>query len=211
MRIRWLGHASFEIETEGSIIYIDPYALTGEVGKADVVLITHEHFDHCDEDAIKKIEKKDTLLITTDRAAKKLGREARIVGAGEFVLYENILIKTVPAYALKSRHHPKGNGVGYVIEAEGKRIYHAGDTDHIPEMGLIDEVTVAMLPVGGPHTMTIEEAARAVQVIGAETLIPMHYGHFKDSTADTAKLKKIVESSSHTTVEDLTHNREIHV
>ncbi|PIU14362.1 MAG: hypothetical protein COT21_00780 [Hadesarchaea archaeon CG08_land_8_20_14_0_20_51_8] len=210
MRIKWLGHASFEIEAEGSIIHIDPYILSGSSRKADVVLITHDHFDHCGEDALRRVSKEGALVISPQRAARKIPRTTKVASVGDVFDHKGIQIRVVPAYVPGSAYHPKGHGVGYVIDAGGKRLYHAGDTAHIPEMGLIDEVTVALLPVGGPHTMTVEEAVKAVQTLSAGIVVPMHYGHFQDSVADIHKFKRLVEASSSTRVEDLS-NQELHV
>jgi L-ascorbate metabolism protein UlaG (beta-lactamase superfamily) len=210
LKVKWLGHASFEIETHGSVIHIDPYVRAGDAKKADIILVTHDHFDHCDDESLRKISKPDTLIVSPHTASKKISLKARVVSVGDMLTHKGINVRVVPAYLSGSEHHPKGHGVGYVIDAGESRVYHAGDTGHIPEMALIEEVTVALLPVGGPHTMTVDDAVRAAQMLGAEIVVPMHYGHFKDSNADISRLKHLIESSSNARVEDLTQH-ELHI
>ena len=206
MRIKWLGHASFELETDGTVIHVDPYINGENMKLADMVLITHHHFDHCDKDVLALVSKGDTRILWPTRVAKKLGRLGNIVGAGDFFTHKNVEVQVVPAYSFGSEIHPKGHGVGYVIDVGGLRVYHAGDTDHIPEMNLIEDVDVALLPVGGPHTMDPEGVVGAVQSISPMIMVPMHYGHFRDSVADIEDLRLQVEGSSSTRLEDLSNN-----
>lgn len=174
--VDWLGHDSFRIMASGKTIYIDPFNISGGE-KADLVLITHEHYDHCSPEDIEKIVSDKTSIVCNSITAKKLGGKKIIkIETGESVEIEGIKITAVPAYNLKKPFHPKGSGIGYLIETEGTTIYHAGDTDYIPEMNeLKGRVNIALLPVSGTYVMTAEEAVQAAEAIEPEIVIPMHY------------------------------------
>jgi len=205
IEIRWLGHASFKI-SHTKTIYVDPFKLEGNLEAADIILITHEHFDHCSPEDIKKIAKKDTLILLTPDCLSKL---SRIVDEGKtFVvrpgvkinITNNLTIETIPAYNINKFRspgvpfHPKENEwVGYIINIDGKRIYHAGDTDLTPEMKNLKGIDVALLPVGGTYTMTAEEAANAVNAFKPEIAIPMHYASIVGSSADAERFKNLAK------------------
>lgn len=182
--IHWLGHDSFRIEAEKRI-YIDPWKLKKSLPPADLVLITHEHSDHCSPDDVAKIAGPETTIVTNAASAaklKKLKSQVRIVEPGDRIAVGGIQIEAVAAYNLNkfrspgNPFHPKGAGhVGFIVTVGSQRIYHAGDTDDIPEMvGL--EVDVALLPVSGTYVMTADEAADAARRIGPQVAVPMHYG-----------------------------------
>ena len=180
--IHWLGHDSFRIQSKDMQIYIDPYRLQGAPTKADLILITHDHGDHCSPADVAKIQKADTAIVTIQAGAAKLKGDLHIVRPGESLTVKGIPIQTVPAYNLnKFRqpgvpfHPPESSHVGYIFTVEGVRIYHAGDTDFIPEMKSI-HVDVALLPVSGTYTMTAEEAAQAANAIQPRVAVPMHIG-----------------------------------
>jgi L-ascorbate metabolism protein UlaG (beta-lactamase superfamily) len=198
LTVKWLGHASFQIEADGKNIYIDPYE--GEyTDKADVILVTHSHFDHCDASKIRKIRKNSTLVIAPADCASKIGGEMRSLKPGEKVTFGNIVVEAFQAYNVKrfrspgNPFHPKGLGVGYLITMDEKTIYHAGDTDFIPEMKELKErkISLALLPTGGTYTMDNPEAAEAALVINPEVVIPMHRWD-----ANPEQFKKKVEESS---------------
>lgn len=174
--IKWIGHASFLLEIRGEKVYIDPFAIREQMPKADVIFITHAHFDHFNEEDIAKIATSGTKFVAPLDIAKQLkGRNVLAVEPGKSYEIDGIKFSTVPAYNTDKDSHPKSKGwVGYIIDADGTKVYHAGDTDLIDEMNGID-VDVALLPIGGRYTMSLEQAIKATSVIKAKVFIPMHY------------------------------------
>ncbi len=194
--IKWLGHASFQIKAEGKIIYIDPY--DGEYSeKADLILVSHSHSDHCDTSKIEKARKASTVIVAPKECVSKIGGSIEETEAGKETTVDNIRIKAVEAYNYKrfrsrgNPFHPKGSGVGYLITAQHKTIYHAGDTDFIPEMKKLGHVDVALIPSGGTYTMDNPEAAEAALAINPNVVIPMHRWDTRPE-----EFKKIVEGNS---------------
>ncbi len=194
IKLDWLGHASVRINSD-KIIYIDPYQIKGEV-KADLILITHGHYDHCSIEDIQKIAKPTTIIVaTTDCSSKFSGKvevaDVKLIESGQSINVIGVKIESVPAYNPKKQFHPKSNAwVGYIIEIKGKRIYHAGDTDLIPEMKKI-KADIALLPIGGKYTMSPEEAAEAANIIKPEIAIPIHFGSIIGTKADAEKFKAL--------------------
>ena len=181
--ITWLGHSSFRIRAPEGVIYVDPLKLAdGE--EADLILITHEHHDHFSLEDLKKILGADTTIVTTASVAAQLEGDTQVVKAGDTVTVKGVQIEAVPAYNPRKQFHPKpAGGVGFIITVGGRRIYHAGDTDLIPEMSNI-KADVALLPAGGKYTMTASEAAQAANMIKPAVAVPMHWGDFIGSRAD---------------------------
>jgi L-ascorbate metabolism protein UlaG (beta-lactamase superfamily) len=174
-KLHWLGHDSFRIDGP-PVIYIDPWKLKGRPAQADLVLVSHEHHDHCSAEDIDRVRGPNTVVIASPPAAAKLGRNVRVIRAGEKQQVGAVTIEAVPAYNVGKRFHPKeAGGVGFVITLGEMRLYFAGDTDLIPEMAEI-ECDVALLPVSGTYVMTAEEAARAAGHIQPHVAVPMHYG-----------------------------------
>jgi len=176
--IHWLGHDTFKITGE-KVIYTDPFKIkdSGEEGRADIILITHEHHDHCSPEDIKKIHGPDTMIVTTPSCAEKLSGNVKIAKRGDVMNIGGIRIEAVPAYNIDKKFHPKDkDGVGYIFTIRGQRIYLAGDTDYIPEMKTFKNVGIALLPVSGTYVMTAEEAVKAALDIKPDIAIPMHYG-----------------------------------
>jgi L-ascorbate metabolism protein UlaG (beta-lactamase superfamily) len=178
--IKWLAHAGFQIKANGKIIYVDLEKHGETAEKADLILVTHSHSDHCDPEKIKNVRKKDTVIIAPEDCVSKIGGSIKTLKPREETSVGNIRVKTVEAYNYKrfrspgNPFHPKGFGVGYLIMAEGKTIYHAGDTDFIPEMRKLGPIDVALLPSGGTYTMDNAEAAEAAIAIKPKTVIPIH-------------------------------------
>jgi len=194
--VKWLGHASFQIKANGKNIYIDPYE--GEYAeKADLVLVTHSHFDHCDASKIEKVKKKDTVIICPPECVSRLSGNVKAIKPGEKIEVDGVTVEAVHAYNYKrfrspgNPFHPKGFGNGYIITVGGKRIYHAGDTDFIPEMRDLKNISLALLPSGGTYTMDNPEAAEAALAIKPEAVIPMHRW---DSDPEVFR-RKVEESS----------------
>lgn len=199
--VKWFGHASFEIKADDKIIYIDPYE--GDYkDKADIILISHSHPDHCDALKTKGILKDSTLIIAPADCASKIGEKVKSLSPEEQVSVGNIIVEAVEAYNYKRLRssgmpfHPKGLGVGYVVTIGDKKIYHAGDTDFIPEMKNLKNIYLALLPSGGTYTMDNPEAAEATIAIKPEFVIPMHSwdkdpNEFKKQVETKTKIKVV--------------------
>ncbi len=173
--IFWLGHDSFRLTGE-KVVYIDPWKLAAGAEKADVILVTHDHHDHFSPDDIAKLSQAGTVVVAPAAVAAKLGGKTIVAQAGDRLSAAGVAIEVVPAYNPNKKFHPKSAGcVGYIVTLNGKRIYHAGDTDLIPEMTQI-KTDIALLPVSGTYVMTAVEAAEAANTIKPALAIPMHYG-----------------------------------
>lgn len=194
--IKWLGQSGFKIiAKEGKTIYIDPYKIPGNAPKADFIFITHSHFDHFSPESIAKIRSEKTLIFCPSDVAPKIGGKVRTVKPGDAFETEGIKVEVLPAYNIDKEFHPKGSGgLAFVLEISGQRIYHAGDTDFIPEMKELKNIDIALLPVGGTYTMNWQEAAEAVKAFNPKMVIPMHYGEAAGSLDDAQNLKQAVQA-----------------
>ena len=189
--IVWLGHDGFRVDGSKTI-YFDPYQIASDK-PADLVLVTHEHFDHCSPEDVAKVQGTDTIIVTEKDAAAKLTGDVRIMSPGEKLAIDDISIESVPAYNVDKSFHPKGKGwLGFVVEIDGVRIYHAGDTDYIPEMNGL-KTDIALLPVSGTYVMTASEAIEAAVAINPQIAIPMHYGAIVGETSDADTFKSALE------------------
>lgn len=197
--IKWLGHASFQIHRHRKYIYIDPWKLREGLEPADLILITHSHFDHFDVNDIRKVATPKTHIYLTPDCAYtgKFVGEVTEVKPGQTFTEGDIIIQTVPAYNInKDFHKQSSNWVGYMLQVEGRRIYHTGDTDRIPEMkGLAPDIV--LIPVSGVYVMTAEEAVEAAHDMGAKTAIPMHWG---DIVGDRSCAEKFAQGFTGKTV-----------
>lgn len=191
--IKWLGHASVLIEREGKVIYVDPWKLK-TAKKADLILVTHSHYDHFSIEDINKIMGKDTVLISTEDVVSKMGKGIVLL-PGEKKQLGWVEIEGVPAYNIGKSFHPKeSKNLGFLIKFPDSSIYIGGDTDLIPEMENL-KADIVILPVGGTYTMDAEEAAKAVNIIKPKYAIPIHYGDIIGSESDALKFKSLVKES----------------
>ncbi|MCX9027880.1 MAG: MBL fold metallo-hydrolase [Candidatus Methanoperedens sp.] len=217
--IKWFPNSWFQIMTKDIIVYIDPAylrtyftnypkkiefskwpdeidGLPEELEKADVILVTHKHKDHCKSVTVNRLKCADTLVVAPMRCIEELGNDVKVIKPEDEITFEDIKIKAIDSYntehgsSTRKVHH-KGYGVGYLITIEGKTIYHAGDTDFIPQMKELGDIDVALLPIGGKFTMDIHEAVDAAIAIKPNIVIPMHY-----MGADIQEFKKKVEARS---------------
>ncbi len=189
--IHFIHHACFRIEIDNIVIYIDPWKLKNPK-KAHFVFVTHEHYDHFSIPDIELISDENTNIILPDNIADELsGYKIKKVKQGDVFNLENIKVEVIPAYNINKNFHRKSdNKVGYVIEVNGNRIYHAGDTDLTEEMKALGNIDIALLPVGGTYTMNANEAAKAAEIIKPDIAIPMHYGIVAGSVKDAETFKK---------------------
>ena len=184
--IHWLGHDTFKITGE-KVIYTDPFKIK-KADSADIILITHEHYDHCSPDDVKKIQGPNTVIVTVSGCAKKLSGKIKTVKPGDKINVEGIEIEAVPSYNTNKQFHVKEREwVGYIFKVKGQRIYIAGDTDYIPEMETFKNIDIALLPVSGTYVMTADEAVRAALDIKPKIAIPMHYGSIAGDKNDAKK------------------------
>ena len=197
--LTWLGHASFRLSRAGMTVYFDPWRISSEPHDADLVLIGHPHFDHLDPADVAKVSRPETVVVTVADGATKL-KEAgfsgpvRVVKPGDKLQVKGLSIEVVPAYNASKSFHPKENGwAGFVVGLDGIRVYHAGDTDFIPEMNGLN-VDVALLPVSGTYVMTAEEAAQAAKAINPKVAVPMHYGSIVGTAADARRFQELCGS-----------------
>jgi L-ascorbate metabolism protein UlaG (beta-lactamase superfamily) len=189
--VTWLGHASFRI-VDGSVVYIDPWKLSGGP-RADVILVTHGHHDHLSVDDIALISGPETIVLCPpDCLAELVASRAQAVRPGDALQVAGVKVQVVPAYNTDKPNHPRSAGhVGYVVEIGGRRIYHAGDTDVIPEMSEV-VCDVALLPMGGTYTMNAEQAAQAAETIDPQVVVPMHWGRLVGTEKDVERLRKLM-------------------
>jgi L-ascorbate metabolism protein UlaG (beta-lactamase superfamily) len=200
LEVKWLGHASWKIKTGGKVIYIDPYEGSYDE-KADLILSTHHHDDHCKPEKVMQAKGDKTVIVAPPECGKKLGLPVKSLKPGEKATFGDVTIEAVEAYNYKrfrspgNPFHPKGVGVGYLIKAEGKTVYHAGDTDFIDEMKKLKNVDLLLIPSGGTYTMDAPEAAEATLAIKPKQAVPMHIWD-----TDPNEYKKKVETGGGTKV-----------
>lgn len=175
--IKWLGHASLLIKLDGKNIYVDPWKIKDTSNKADIILVTHSHFDHYSEDDIKRILSSNTIIYSSEDVISKTSvKNKKVIKPFESVNVGSITITGFPAYNIDKDFHPKKNNwLGFILEYKGVKIYIAGDSDVIDEMKKL-KVDIALLPIGGTYTMTELEAANLVNLIKPKVVIPIHWG-----------------------------------
>jgi L-ascorbate metabolism protein UlaG (beta-lactamase superfamily) len=202
IKVHWLGHDSFVLQGSRTIIF-DPFKARGSY-KADLLLISHEHFDHLSDDDIRRFTDASTTIVAPmmcEEPLSKYSQEKKFLEPGSKVEIKGVRIEAIPAYNInKFREpgkvfHPKeDHKVGYVVTLDGARFYHAGDSDATPEMEALN-VDVAFLPVSGTYVMTAEEAAEAAKEMNAKVVVPMHFGTIVGDRRDAERFKKLVGSA----------------
>ncbi len=196
LKITFIGHGTLMFEFKGLVIHVDPVSKETDYAAmpdADMVLVTHEHFDHLDPAAIDAIRKEGTVIYLTENCAAE-AKGGTVLRNGETKTAHGITVEAVPAYNVVHKRpdgmpfHPKGEGNGYVISFGGAKVYVAGDTEDIPEMKDLKDVHVAFVPMNLPYTMTPEMAASAARMIRPKMLYPYHFGD-----SDTAKITELLK------------------
>jgi L-ascorbate metabolism protein UlaG (beta-lactamase superfamily) len=180
--ITWYKQSAMRWKNERLVVYIDPWGLAGDLPPADLVLITHAHGDHYSNDDIKRVTAAKTTFVAPADVARELSGNVTPVKPGERVDAAGVKLETVPAYNIdpaRLKAHPKSNDwVGYLITLGGVTYYHAGDTDHLPELEKL-KTDVAFVPIGdGGFVMTADEAAALVKAMKPKLAVPMHYGFY---------------------------------
>lgn len=198
LRITFIGHATLVFAYGGKVVHVDPWGKLADYKKqpkADLVLVTHDHFDHLDAGAVKALGKEGTVVVASRSAAASLPGST-LLQNGAKGTFQGFEVEAVPAYNVVHMRspgapfHPKGDGNGYLIDFGGTRVYVAGDTENTPEMKALRGVDVAFLPMNLPYTMTPEMAADAARALKPKILYPYHYGE-----TDTAALVKLLQGS----------------
>jgi L-ascorbate metabolism protein UlaG (beta-lactamase superfamily) len=192
-QVAWLGHSGFRIGVGRASIYIDPYRIAADEPKADLILISHQHYDHFSIQDIERLRKDTTQVLAPPAVAERLDGNVHSLRAGDVFETDvyGVDVRAVPAYNTSKRDgegrpfHPREAGcLGYELNVRGERLYHAGDTDVIPEMDWVVGAEVALLPVSGVHVMTALEAAEAARRIQPTVAVPMHWGGHIGSEED---------------------------
>jgi L-ascorbate metabolism protein UlaG (beta-lactamase superfamily) len=198
VEIFFIGHGSLRFRMANKDVYIDPVRTSGNydiMPAADLILVTHEHYDHLDKDLIQKLRKDGTVILCNAGAASEVPG-AGTMKAGDVRTVGDIKIEAVPAYNILHERapgqpfHPKGVGIGFILNWGGKRFYIAGDTENIPEMKALKDIDVAFLPMNLPYTMTPEMVAEAARAFKPKILYPYHYGD-----TDTGKIVRLLKDS----------------
>ncbi len=186
-RFTWYKQSAFQWGGDGLMVYIDPWGVPDGSAPADVIFITHAHFDHFQPEEIERLRKAGTKLVAPADVARELSGDVTAVGPGDSLDVTGIDVRAVPAYNVREERqqmHPKANRwVGYVLELGGSTYYHAGDTDHAPELDAV-RTDVAFLPIGGTYTMDAAEAGGLAKSIGPQLAVPMHFGFVVGSSGD---------------------------
>lgn len=195
--LHWLGHDSFRFDGSRTI-YFDPWKLPKNSKKADLIFISHEHFDHFSQEDVSAISSSETVIIADKNVSRQLQgkincREIKDLSPGETVELSQVKIQAVASYNIgKEFHTQDSRKLGFIVTIDGITIYHAGDTDNIPEMKDY-RCDIALLPVSGTYVMTAEEAAEAALAIKPKIAVPMHYGDIVGSLADAQRFQELLK------------------
>lgn len=197
LKITFVGHGSLFFTFGNTVVHVDPVSAEGDYAKmpkADLILVTHEHYDHLDPSAITAIRKEGTAIVLTEKCAPSV-KGGIVMRNGDVKTVAGLRIEAVPAYNVRHKRpdgkpfHPRGEGNGYIVAFGDTRVYIAGDTENIPEMKALKDIAVAFLPMNLPYTMTPEMVADAVKAFRPRILYPYHYGN-----TDTTQLVKLLAS-----------------
>jgi L-ascorbate metabolism protein UlaG (beta-lactamase superfamily) len=203
LKITFIGHGTLMFTYEGKVIHVDPYSRVGDYSnlpKANIILITHDHGDHLDTNALKLIRTENTAVICTEKCVEKIDGGIAMKN-GDSKSVQGLKIEALPAYNIKNMrspgnpYHPKGSGNGYIITFADKRVYVAGDTENTPEMKALKDIDIAFLPMNLPYTMTPEMVADAAEAFAPKILYPYHLGR-----TDTSKLVELLKDFKKTEV-----------
>jgi L-ascorbate metabolism protein UlaG (beta-lactamase superfamily) len=196
----WLGHSGFRIRAGRAIVYIDPYRVPDGSPPADLILITHGHYDHFSPQDVERLSTKSTWLVGPAAVAERVSGQVHSIAPGESLddeIVRGVHVGAIAAYNTSKRDpdgnvfHPREAGwVGYELNVWGERLYHSGDTDVIPEMDRVTGVDVALLPVSGTYVMTATEAAEAARRIQPRVAVPMHWGEHLGTAEDARAFAK---------------------
>jgi L-ascorbate metabolism protein UlaG (beta-lactamase superfamily) len=198
--ITWSGHAGFKIIYGNKKVYIDPYKLSKNyenISDADIILITHNHFDHLSIEDLKNIINERTIIVSAQECLSQLKslqlKESIGIDPHDSVKVDDLKIETVPAYNVNKHFHPKDDRkIGFIVEFGKDRLYHTGDSDMIPEMKDTNP-SIVLIPVSGTYVMNAEEASQAVnQLINPRIAIPMHYGTIVGNKEDAIRFSELV-------------------
>lgn len=196
LKITFVGHGTLYFTFADKVIHVDPvgqYADYSQLPKADIILITHEHGDHLDPQAIASIRKENTDIVLTEKCTEKV-EGGIVMQNNETKTAQGLKIETVPAYNIVHMRgsgepfHPKGEGNGYILTFGDKRVYVAGDTENTPEMKALKDIDIAFLPMNLPYTMTPEMVTDAAKAFRPKILYPYHYGN-----TDTSELLELLK------------------
>ncbi len=186
IEVIWLGHAGVMIRCNAVVLYIDPWKVVRSSPKADIILLTHDHYDHYSPEDIALLKHGSTRVAAPMPAPEVTD----VIRPGDRLVLWEVTVDAIPAYNITKAFHPRANGwLGYVVQTGGKRIYHAGDTDRIPEMDGLN-VDLALIPVGGTYTMDARDAALAAEDIKAGVTIPIHFGDIVGAREDAERFAR---------------------
>lgn len=193
MNIEINCHSSIKIIGD-KIIYVDPFRIKENKNDADIIFITHDHYDHYSLEDIEKVKKQNTIIVMPEHLERKDDlKDAVIVMPNKKYQVEGINVETIPSYNINKPYHPKENNwVGYILNNEGKRIYIPGDTD-ITEENMKIQCDILFVPIGGTYTMNYEEGAKLTNIIKPKVAIPVHYGEIVGKKEDAEEFKKLLE------------------
>jgi L-ascorbate metabolism protein UlaG (beta-lactamase superfamily) len=198
--VEWLGHSGFRVTVGRQRVYIDPYRVSPDAPKADLILITHGHYDHFSPQDVERLTQPETELIAPPSVAERLNGRVHSIAPGEEIEPRSVrwvAVRALHAYNTSKRNsdgqvfHPRAvGGIGFDLNVRGERLYHAGDTDVIPEMDSVYGVDVALLPVSGTYVMTASEAAEAARRIQPRVAVPMHWGENLGTRDDAVEFER---------------------